>query len=165
MPPETEFQRPLVLATLPPGGRTLTLEASPDECAALARRFGILGLDSVTATLRVLPEPGGTVLVEGRMAAKLTQACVVTLDPVAQEVDEPVAFRLLPPGQEPQDGPDDPDEIEAPEGTADLGEVLAEQLALALDPYPRAPGAELPPEAGGAVTGGFAALAALRRKN
>ena len=89
---------------------------------------------------------------------------MVSLDPVGQSLDEEVAFRLLPPGREPQDGPDDIDEIESPDGIADLGEALAELLALALDPYPRAPAAELPAGAGGAVTGGFAALAALRRK-
>jgi hypothetical protein len=73
------------------------------------------------------------------------------------------AGSLLPAGREPADGPDDPDEIESADGIADLGEAVAEQLALALDPYPRAPDAELPPEANDEAAGAFAALAALRR--
>ncbi|MDN3564259.1 YceD family protein [Paeniroseomonas aquatica] len=167
MPPELtlpEFHRPVPLGTVGQAGRRLALEATPEECAALAGRLGILDLASLTASLQLLPEEGGSVRVEGRLVARLTQACVVSLDPVGQAVDEEIAFRLLPPGREPQDGPDDIDEIESPDGIADLGEALAELLALALDPYPRAPAAELPAEAGGAVTGGFAALAALRRK-
>ena len=167
MPPEPtlpEFHRPLPLGTVGQGGRRLALEATPAECAALAGRLDILGLASFAAALRLTPEEGGTILVEGRMAAQLTQACVVSLDPVEQALDVPVTFRLLPPGREPADGPDDLDEIESADGIADLGEALAELFALSLDPYPRALAAELPAGADGAVTGGFAALAALRRK-
>jgi len=162
LPPE--FHRPVPLGTIGHAGRRLLLEATAAECAALAARLDILGIDRLSAEMRLRPEEDGTVLVEGRLSASLTQACVVSLEPVAETVDEPIAFRLLPPGREPQDGPDDLDEIESPDGVADLGEAVAEQLALALDPYPRAPGAVLPDAAGGALTGGFAALAALRRK-
>jgi hypothetical protein len=72
---------------------------------------------------------------------------------------------VLPAGREPADGPDDLDEIETENDVVDLGEAVAEQLALALDPYPRAPGAELPPEAVDPEAGAFGALAALRRKS
>ncbi|CAA9211678.1 MAG: Conserved hypothetical protein, gene in Ubiquinol-cytochrome C chaperone locus [uncultured Craurococcus sp.] len=165
MPPDQgpEFSRPLALGMVREGGRHLSLTATPAECAALAARFGILALDGLSAELHLTMEPEGTVRAKGRVAACLTQACIVTLEPVPQAVDEPVAFRLLPPGREPQDGPDDIDEIECPDGTADLGEAVAEQLALALDPYPRAPGAELPDEATDRSADAFAALSALRR--
>lgn len=163
--PPPEFSRPVPLGTVGHAGRRLRLEATAEECAALARRFGILSVERLAAELHLKPEEGNTVLVSGRLTAGLTQACVASLEPVAETIDEPVALRLLPPGREPEDGPDDIDEIESPGGVVDLGEVLAEQLALALDPYPRAPGAATPDAAMGAVTGGFAALAALRRKN
>ncbi|MDO9707724.1 YceD family protein [Paracraurococcus lichenis] len=159
-----EFSRPLALGRVGPEGRTEVLEASEAERAALARRFGILGIEALHATLRLSPEPDGAVRVEGRLEAAVTQECVVTLDPVAQQVAEAFALRLLPAGREPADGPDDLDEIPTEDDTADLGEVVAEQLALALDPYPRASGAELPPEAQAEAAGAFAALAALRRK-
>lgn len=159
-----EFSRPLALGRVGPEGRTEVLEATDSERAALARRFGIPAVQSLRATLRLEPEADGAVMVRGRLEAAVVQDCVVTLEPVPQRVAEDIAFRLLPPGREPSDGPDEPDEIETEHGVAELGEAVAEQLALALDPYPRAPDAVLPPEATDESAGSFAALAALRRK-
>jgi uncharacterized metal-binding protein YceD (DUF177 family) len=171
MPPDAEsdssrpeFSRPLALGRVGPAGLDLALEATAAECAALADRFGILGIASLQATLHLAPEADGAVLATGRLHAAVTQACVVSLDPVAKLVAETLAFRLLPAGREADEGPDEIDAIETEHDVADLGEVVAEALALALDPYPRAPAAELPPEATDAAAGAFAALAALRRK-
>lgn len=170
MPPEAfesarpEWSRPLLLDRVGPEGRTETLDATEAERAALARRLGIPGIERLHAALHLTPEPDGAVRVEGRLEATVVQDCVVTLEPVPQQVAEAIAFRLLPSGREPRDGPDDLDEIETENDTADLGEAVAEQLALVLDPYPRAPDAELPPEAREAAAGTFAALAALRRE-
>lgn len=161
-----EFHRPLALARIPAEGREERLEASAAECAALAARFGIPGIERLAATLRLRPEPGGAFLAEGRLSAEVVQTCVVTLDPVRQAVEDPVSLRILPPGTEASDDPEGPDEIETADGTVDLGEAVAEQLSLALDPYPRAPGASLPGAEGegAAPSGPFAALAALRGK-
>jgi uncharacterized metal-binding protein YceD (DUF177 family) len=138
-----EFPRPVRLG---PDPREVALEATPTECAALAKRFGILGIGALSARLRLVPEPGGTVRVRGTLAASVEQLCVVTLEPVTQAVEAPVDLRILGEGEVPaDDDPDSPDEIESAGGVADLGEAVAEQLSLALDPYPRAPGAELPP--------------------
>ena len=159
-----EFSRPMALGLVGPGGRHEEITASAGECAALATRFGILGIGALHAVLDMAAEPDGTVIVRGVLRADVTQACVVTLDPVTQRVEEAVGLRLLPPGREPEDGPEDLDEIASDRGAVvDLGEALAEQLSLALDPYPRAPGAELPAEAQEAPATPFAALAALRR--
>jgi uncharacterized metal-binding protein YceD (DUF177 family) len=159
-----EFSRVLGFARLPEQGREERLRATPAECAALARRFGIPAIHRLEAVVRLRPEPGGSVAVGGHLSAEVVQDCVVTLEPVAQAVEEAVSLRILPAGQEPSDDPEAPDEIEAVGDTVDMGEALAEQLALALDPYPRAPGAELPPEASDGQGGPFAALAALRRR-
>jgi uncharacterized metal-binding protein YceD (DUF177 family) len=163
---QPEFHRPLALARIPPEGREERIEARASECAALAERFAIPAVERLSALLRLRPEPGGTVLAEGRLSAEVVQTCVVTLEPVRQALDEAITLRILPPGQDPSDDPDGPDEIEAEDGTVDLGEAVAEQLSLALDPYPRAPGAELPAAEDGevAASGPFAALAALRGK-
>jgi uncharacterized metal-binding protein YceD (DUF177 family) len=137
-----EFSRPVRLVLEP---REVTLEAGASERAALAVRFGILGILSLTATLRLSPEPGGSTRARGRLAAEVEQDCVVTLEPVRQRVDAPIELRILEEGELPADeDPDSPDEIESAGGMVDLGEVVAEQLALALDPYPRAEGAALP---------------------
>ncbi len=167
MPPE--FSRPIALARLAPDGRQERLRASPAECAALARRFGIPAVHRFEADLRLVPEPGGGVAIEGRIRAEVVQDCVVTLEPVVQQVEEAVHLRILGPGEESSDDPESPDDVDAPGGVADLGEALAEQLALALDPYPRAPGAVLPDEVAAEpeeppepAISPFAALAALR---
>ena len=164
-----EFSRLVSLARLAPEGREERLVASPSECAALAQRFAIPGINRFEAVLRLRAEPGGLADVAGRLSAEVVQTCVLTLEPVVQQVEEAVALRILPPGEEPSDDPEGPDEIEAEGDSVDLGEALAEQLALALDPYPRAPGAALPgpeavPEAAEpAARNPFAALAALRK--
>jgi uncharacterized metal-binding protein YceD (DUF177 family) len=137
-----EFPRPIRLG---PDPREVALEATPAECAALAQRFGILGIGALSARLRLVPEPGGTVRARGTLAATVEQLCVVTLEPVTQTVEAKVDLRILAEGETPaDDDPDSPDEIESAGGLVDLGEAVAEQLSLALDPYPRAPGAELP---------------------
>ncbi len=142
-----EFARPYRLGNEP---KALELVATPAECTALARRFGIPGIAGITATLSLTAEPGGTVRARGRIRAAVTQECIVTLEPVDQRVDAAVDLRILPDGVPPtDDDPDSPDEIESAGGYIDLGEAVAEQLALALDPYPRLPDAALPAELDG----------------
>lgn len=159
-----EFPHPLVLAHVPAGGQALRLEADPEQCAALARRMGILAVHSLTAELTLRPVEQGRIAVTGRLRAEVEQECVVSLEPVRQRVEEDVAWRLLPDGMEPSDGDDDPDDIEGPGGVADVGEALAQQLSLALDPYPKAPGARRPDDPGDTGPHGpFAMLAKLKR--
>jgi hypothetical protein len=159
-----EFSRLIRPATIGPEGRTEHLEAGPEERAALAARMGLIGLDSLSVDLRLVPTVGGVVRGRGMLRAAVIQACVVTLDPVPQTVEEALDWRILPPGEEPAEELDDgPDEIESePDGSVDLGEALAQSLSLALDPYPRAPGAELPAEAQDAAGSPFDALRGLK---
>ena len=139
---QPEFSRAIRLAPEP---REVLLEANAAERAALAARFGIIGIHALSARLALRPEPGGTIRARGKLSAEVEQACVVTLEPVRQHVEAAIDLRILGEGETPADeDPDSPDEIESEGGTVDLGEVVAEQLALALDPYPRAAGAELP---------------------
>ncbi|WP_439597604.1 YceD family protein [Falsiroseomonas sp.] len=171
-----EFSRPYRLGA--GEARSLELRTRPEEGAALALRFGIPAVARLEAQLTLAPETGGTTRLTGRLQADVVQECVVTLEPVAQQVDVPLDLRLLPEGTPAtDDDPESPDEIETWGGVVDLGEVVAEQLALALDPYPRAPDAAIPPELnGGALEpepdmddtpperpNPFAALARLKR--
>jgi uncharacterized metal-binding protein YceD (DUF177 family) len=159
-----EFPHPLVLAHVPAAGQAQHLRASLAECGALARRMGILAVHSLTADLLLRPVEEGRIAVTGRLRAEVEQECVVSLEPVRQVVEEDIAWRLLPDGMEPSDGDDDPDDIEGPGGVADLGEALAQQLSLALDPYPKAPGAQRPDDPGDTgAHGAFAMLAKLKR--
>lgn len=139
-----EFSRTLPWVAVGPEGRRQRVEANEQERAALARRFGIPAIHAFSAELELREEKSGGIRARGRLRAEVVQSCVVTLEPVTQSLDEPVDLRFLPPGADLSDDPDGPDEIETEErGVMQLGEALAEQLSLALDPYPRAPGAEL----------------------
>jgi len=155
-----EFPRPVRVSNIPAAGQSLRLEASGPECAALAARLGLLALHSFTAEMRLRPVTSGAIEVEGRITAGLEQACVVSLDPVPQEVVDAFRLRILPEGETPSEDPDAEDEVECENGMAELGEVMAQLLALALDPYPRLEGAVLPDHGGDDGPGGpFAALA------
>jgi uncharacterized metal-binding protein YceD (DUF177 family) len=92
---------------------------------------------------------------------------VVSREPVAERMDKPFTLVVLPADGALSEDPDGPDEIQADAtGHFDLGEALAEELSLSLNPYPRAEGADFPPtpeevpEA--APRTPFAKLAALR---
>ena len=145
-----EFHRPVTVIDIPSAGRTVVLEASAAEREALARRMELLALDRLTARLLLKPIAGGPMLrITGGFEAAATQACVVTLEPVPAVVEEGVDLRFGPPGEAAREVNFALDEDEPPEpiedGRIDLGELLAQLLSLALDPYPRAPDAAVPP--------------------
>lgn len=168
-----EFSRPYAVERLTAEGATFALEATPEERAALARRFDLAALDRLEATgvVRLLPEKG-LIEAEGVVRARLAQRCVVTFEPVPTEVD--AGFRRVftrePPPREIEMEPDD-EPPEPLDGAAiDVGEIAAEELAVALDPYPRAPAAEsalagLAPsdDDAAAAANPFAKLSSLRR--
>ena len=90
------------------------------------------------------------------------QTCVVSLDPFDADVVETFTIRFVPRGTEQEElDPDSDDEVTYQGGLLDLGEAASEQLALALDPFPRIPGIELPEEAQAHEDGAFAGLGAL----
>lgn len=167
-----EFSRPVALDTIGQAPRELTIEANEEERAALARRFDLVALDRLTASLR-LSRDGEDVRVEGRIAAAVTQSCVATGEPVAAALDAP--FSLIfrrghapRPDEEIELGEGEMDVVFFDGGVIDVGEAAAETLALGLDPYPRAPGADEALEAAGVKSeedaGPFAALARLKDK-
>lgn len=145
------MERLVDLDRMGPGGAALEIVASDRERTALAKRFGFLGLPAFSARVTVDRRAGGQVIVEGRLRGRLVQACVLTLDPVTQELDD--AFRLV--FRRDHDDDRDPEsgetilsaQADAPEPLSgsqlDVGEIVAEQLALAADPYPRRAGVKL----------------------
>lgn len=157
-----EFSRPIRVTHLPAAGLALRLEATAGECVALAARLGLLALHGFWSELSLTPETAGGVRVTGTLNASVEQACVVSLEPVSQRVHEAFTLRILREGETPSEDPDSEDEVETLDGRAELGEVLAQLLALALDPYPRLEGAELPDHATDGAGGAFAALSRLR---
>lgn len=119
--------------------RQQMIEAEPHERAALAKRFGLLALDRLTAALELRRDAAG-IRVTGQVHASGEQPCVATAEPVPFLLTESVAILLTearPEGDEIE--LHEPDlETEILEGDIiDLGEIAAQALALALDPYPR----------------------------
>ncbi|MCU0894642.1 MAG: DUF177 domain-containing protein [Rhodospirillales bacterium] len=158
MPPviPPEFSRRVRIDDLPPAGRAITAEASESERRALAHRLGLAGLARLHLEGEVSAIRGGTVVrLEARFAADVTQTCVVTLVPLDRHIEADFV-RLYAAEAPPEAGPDEEiffdelgEDIEPLTGNQiDAGEAAAEQLALELDPYPRAPGASLAPVAG-----------------
>ncbi len=93
-PHKSEIERMVDLDKMGAGGSTaLEVSASESERAALARRFGFLGLPAFSARATVDRRAGGQVVVEGRLRGKIVQACILSLDPVTQELDE--TFRIV----------------------------------------------------------------------
>ncbi|MDX1710333.1 MAG: DUF177 domain-containing protein [Rhodovibrionaceae bacterium] len=145
-----EFSRPLKVGQIAATGLRQHVEANAGEREAVARRLALQALDSLQGDVSVRARAGGRLIeVEGDLRASLTQQCVVTLEPVENVVEEHFLQRFTtdPDFAQADEIVIDVEEEDAPEpieGEAlDLGEALVQQLALALDPYPRAPGAEL----------------------
>lgn len=165
---EIEFSRRFALAGLGHEGTVLELAAEADERAALARRFGLLALDSLTATVRIGRVGGAMVRVRASYVADAVQSCIVTLEPVAARIEDSVEVLFAPPlpsagGGVTVDALDDDTAEPLTGGTIDVGEVVAAHLGIALDPYPRRPGVvfggvQSEPEDEGSGASSFAAL-------
>lgn len=140
-----EFCRPVRLDTIGSGPTARAIDASPVECAALARRFDLLTLESLAADLTAQRIAGGITLT-GRVRAHGNQSCVVSGLPVPFAIEETLALRF-----DPASGAADEVELTDAdldvlplEGDAvDFGEAAAQALSLALDPYPKAGASEL----------------------
>jgi len=142
----SEFSRPYRLDALSREPRRVEIEAGPAEREALARRFGLAAIDSLAAEAE-LRRAGETATATGRLRAQVTQSCVASGDPVEARVDEDFRIEFRPPVEGRPD-----EEVELAEGeldvmhyeggSIDLGEAVAQTLALGLDPYPRSPAAE-----------------------
>jgi len=136
-----ELYRPLTVARIGPEGLETLVEANPDECAALARRFGLPALHALTCRFRLRPLVGGAIAAQGALRAEVVQVCVVSAVDFPATVTEAFTVHFVPAGTEDDDpDPESVDEIPYAGDRLDLGEAAAEQLALALDPFPHKPG-------------------------
>jgi hypothetical protein len=146
-----EFSRPTHVNNIPKEGITLTIEATAAEREALAHRFDALLIESLRGEVSLYPQQGRTCWrVEGRVWSQVVQRCVVSLEPVRAESDFPFERRYVTniSGGAPEDfWPEDDvvltlDQDDAPElltgDVIDLGEIVAEEFGLALNPFPRA---------------------------
>ena len=150
-----EFSRTERVDAIGEGERSVAISADPAECAALAARFGLLAVERLSADFRIKRDATG-IIARGRVTAAVVQACSVTDDPLPVTVDEPVALRFVTDqaaaAEEEIELDLDALDTMAYDGAAiDLGEAAAETMALALDPFPRGPGAAAALRAAGVI--------------
>ena len=141
-----ELSRVVPVLEVPSAGRAVEIATSATEREAVCQRLGMRRLDGLEARLHIVHGPrDGVLILRGRVMAEGSQVCVVTLDPVAVRLDVPVERYFLRAGTE-DDMASAPEvfvgvEDEEPEplhdSLLDVGEVVVEELSLALDPYPR----------------------------
>ena len=160
---EPPFRRPIPVRTLSrKQPHAFDLSPQGDEAGAIARFLGLEALRSLRFRGELAPCGDEGWRIEGRLSAKVVQGCVVTLEPVAQRIDEAVARSYVPeadyrPAAEIDLDPEAEDEPDPFGSVIDPGLLALESLALAVDPYPRAPG--LPPAEYRAAPPGVAPLA------
>lgn len=161
----SELSRPCDASRLPTAEQVIT--ASQQECAALAKRFGLVAVNALEAQI-TLKADGPTVRATGRFTADIVQSCAISGEDLPVKIAEPIALHFVPPADSPESEEEieleaeDLDEIEM-EGTRfDLGEAVAQSLALAIDPYLEGPGAEEVRKAGLLGQGESSPFAALK---
>ncbi len=165
---------PVALSDIPDTGRRFELSANEETRAEVAKLAGLRALPRLEAAFDLAPHGAQGLRVTGRVAARVGQTCVVTLDPIENEVDENVNVLFAPPMEAPADREGatgvaekniDPDAPEPLAGDViDLGSLAIEFLLLGIDPYPRKPGVAFEPQpAKDAGAHPFAALAALKK--
>ena len=156
---------PVTVAQIPDTGLHRDIEADRAVRDAMAEAAGLREILSASASLDVT----------GRVRARIGQTCVVTLEPIENDIDEPIDLIFAPPEQIPQladlvdeaadsdvEIPDPPEPIV--DGVIDLGRLATDALFLGIDPYPRRPDAifEAPVVAADPEDHPFAALKALQ---
>ncbi len=147
---DPEFSRVIEVERLIDGESDLTLEAKVEEAANLAKRFDIEKINQLVAKIHLINDrSGGYVQLRGTIEADIIQTCVVTLKPMPVKITAPIIRNYSASANkqaEPVEIDISGDYAEPPEpiiqGVIDIGEAVAEQLALEIDPFPRSSGTE-----------------------
>jgi hypothetical protein len=160
-------------------GASGEVSATQAEMGVIATMLDLAGLEELRLAYRFDDRGGGRLRLAGTLHANATQTCVISLEPVEARIEVPVEVEFWPEGLIPQPegsasdpGLSGPGEWQEPivDGRIDLGPILYESLATALDPYPKREGARFAWQEGEGVegestgTGPFAALEALKRR-
>lgn len=128
-------------------GREIVVTAEAAERDRLAERFGLVSVESLDASV-VLEKDGMVVTATGRLQASIVQSCAISGEDLPAEIDEPLLFRFVPEGE--ASAPDEEIELDASDcdeitysgDRFDVGEAVAQSLALAIDPFATGPDAE-----------------------
>ena len=129
------------------GNAPVTVIATAAECAALAQRFALVAVEQLEAVITLVPD-GSVIAASGTLTAQIVQSCAVSGDDLPVSIAEPITIRFVPartdgtPDEEIELSEADLDEIEYSGNAFDLGEAVAQSLALAVDPFLEGPNAD-----------------------
>jgi uncharacterized metal-binding protein YceD (DUF177 family) len=160
---------PVAVEDIPETGRRIELAPDANTRAAIAKLAGVAGVPRLTAGFDLTRHGRDGLRILGSVSATVDQTCVVTLEAIQSEIEEPVDVVFVPPESTdrksqrplPADAEEPPETMQG--GVVDLGAVATEFLLLGIDPYPRKPGAVFDaPAAGDPAVHPFAALASLK---
>jgi len=145
---------PVDVRSVPLEGFDLALKADEKERCRLAADHGLLTVDEFLADFHLCPWKERGVRVQGHIKAMITQKCVITAEPVEKRINRFIDVVYMPRDSRLAKFPEcentqglflDVDELDAPEifegNKIDIGAIAEEFLELAIDPYPRKPGA------------------------
>jgi len=163
---------PVRLDEVPENGLRFDLAADAGVRSALAQAAGVEGTPRLEAAFEVTRYSHNGLHVTGSVSATVRQTCVVTLEPVENEIREGVDLTFVP-GKPEAAAPVREEDLavhEPPErlvdGGIDLAAIAAEFLILGIDPYPRKEGAVFTaPPSEDAADHPFAALAQLKKRS
>jgi hypothetical protein len=155
-----------------------TIEATAAEREAIRTLLDLVAVKSLRFDYRLRRGGGGRIHVSGRLTAEVTQTCVISLEPLEASIDTPVEMEFWPEAlvadlERKTEDPGQAGLLDWPEtivdGTLELGRVVYEILATALEPYPRKEGASFEWSEGAGATEGpkagpFAALGQLKKR-
>lgn len=159
---------------IPAGGLERAREATADELKHVAKALDILDVSSFSARYRIAAISAGGYRLTGSIAARVEQACVVSLEPVGGNVNAAFTVEFWP-GLKVGESDEEKSilsgtDVELLEhGVIPVGRVVFETLSASLDPYPRRDGAEFtwqdPKADTPGATNPFAALSKLNNKD
>jgi hypothetical protein len=166
------FSHKLVILSVPRNGQNVVLKASREACAAVAAALDLPAVRQLEARFLVTPARSGVISVTGTVQADIDQLCVVSLEAFPSTINEKIDLRYM--AEDKIAAPQKAEverslaDIDPPEpligGIIDLGALSVEYLALALDPFARKPGVEMPRQATRDLAESpFAALSVLKK--
>jgi hypothetical protein len=164
----------IAVAEVSGGKHTLTREATLAECSAVAPELGLLGCERLVARYTLNPVGGGRYKLAGQCEASITQACIVSFEPIPAKLELPFDVEFRPDADAAIVLSEDEAEVltlpeiePIPHGQLEIGRIVFETLAAGLDPYPRKPDATFnwqDPNVATSPANPFAALAKLKPK-
>jgi hypothetical protein len=163
------------VGSVPGHGARRELTATSVELAEVAVALDIEACQALEVICEVKASGRGRYRTSGKLLARITQLCTITLEPLEATIAEPLTAEFWPEAEiaAPNDEtPIDPSVVDVPEpirdGIIDVGQFAYEVLAAAIDPYPRKPGASFtwtdPLDSDGNAASPFAQLGKLKGK-